>query len=189
MKKNTATLISLGISLAVGLASTASLAAPYIHLDTEQEAVASTEQEAQEEPAEEEAPAEEPQVDEREVYIATWGERIDAYNTGYPLAGHGATFAAAAYDYGVDPRYAPAIARVESGSGQVCSYAYNAWGWGAQSWPNWDTGIYEFTGALASNYGSTLTYDAAAKYNELNPDEWYAQVEQGMYQIWGDTSL
>lgn len=188
MKKNTATLITLCVTLTVALISTVSLAAPFLQKDAATEAPAPVEQEVEEEP-EEEAPAEEPEVDEREVYIATWGERIDAYNAGYPLAGYGSTFAAAAYDYGVDPRFAPAIARVESGSGAVCAYSYNAWGWGATNWPDWGTAIYEFTAALGSNYGSTLTYGIATTYNELNPDEWYAQVEQGMYEIWGDNSL
>jgi DNA recombination protein RmuC len=33
-------------------------------------------------------------------------------------------------------------------------------------------------------YGHTVSYEAALSYNELNPDEWYAQVESCMYQIW-----
>ncbi len=33
------------------------------------------------------------------------GGRIDSYLAGSPLSGQGATFAAAAWDYGVDPRF------------------------------------------------------------------------------------
>lgn len=126
---------------------------------------------------------------EREAFVSTWAERIDAFNAGYPLEGYGRTFAEAAYDNGVDPRFSPAIARVESGSGQSCAYSCNAWGWGASSWPDWDTAIREHVSGLAAGYGHTLTYDMAYSYNELNPDEWYAQVESCMYQIWGDESL
>ena len=43
----------------------------------------------------------------REEFIAEWTGRIDAYLAGSPLAGYGATFAAAAWDYGVDPRCRP----------------------------------------------------------------------------------
>lgn len=121
---------------------------------------------------------------ERDDYIATWAERIDAFNAGYPLEGYGATFAAAAWDCGVDPRYSPAIARVESGSGMNCTYSCNAWGWGSSSWPDWDSAIYAHVAGLAEGYGHTLSYEAALSYNELTPDEWYAQVESCMYQIW-----
>jgi hypothetical protein len=139
-------------------------------------------------PAVEEQPKAEPTpepVDEaRETFVTTWAERIDAFNAGYPLEGYGRTFAEAAYDYGVDPRYSPAIARVESGSGLNCTYSCNAWGWGSSSWGDWETAIYAHVAGLAQGYGHTVSYEAALSYNELNPDEWYAQVESCMYQIW-----
>ena len=124
----------------------------------------------------------------RQEYIDTWGARIDAYNEGYPLEGYGATFAAAAYDYGVDPRISPAIARVESGSGENCFRAHNAWGWGSTSWSDWDTAIWAHVEGLATDYGSTLTYEFAQKYNRVNTDEWYAQVSACMAEIWEDDS-
>lgn len=125
----------------------------------------------------------------RELFVSTWAERIDAFNAGYPLEGYGRSFAAAAYDYGVDPRYSPAIARVESGSGRSCSYPNNAWGWGSASWPDWDTAIRAHVSGLAASYGYTLTWDGAVSYNELSPDEWYGQVESCMHQIWGSDGL
>ena len=142
---------------------------------------------AEEEPAPDET--DDAQDAEREAYVSTWGARIDAYNAGTPLEGYGQTFAAAAHDLGVDPRFAPAIARVESGSGANCAYACNAWGWGTASWGDWDTAIWEYTAALGSAYGSTLSYGAALGYNEAAPDAWYAEVEAGMYQIWGSAAL
>ena len=51
---------------------------------------------------------------DRDTFIAEWAPRIDAYMAGYPLAGYGSVFAAAAWDYGVDPRFSPAISWVES---------------------------------------------------------------------------
>ena len=125
----------------------------------------------------------------RETYVSTWTERIDAFNAGTPLADYGRTFAEAAYDCGVDPRFAPAIARVESGSGAVCAYPCNAWGWGTASWSDWDTAIWEYTAALGAQYGSTLSYEAALSYNEVTPDAWYAEVEASMYQIWESADL
>lgn len=157
----------------------------------EGEAAATTEQvEVTTEQGDGSESAEEPsEEDEEATFIAVWGERIDAFNAGYPLDGYGETFAAAAYAYGVDPRYAPAIARVESGSGSNCTYYCNAWGWGARSWSDWDSAIWGFMGEFAAGYGHTLSYAAAMSYNEMNPDGWYAEVESCMGQIWGDESL
>ena len=121
--------------------------------------------------------------DEREAYVAEWATRIDAFNEGYPLAGYGRVFAEAAYDTGVDPRFSPAIARVESGSGEVCAYSYNAWGWGEQSWDDWESAIRAHVEGLAQNYGTEPTYDIALAYNSSTPDEWYEQVTACMEQI------
>ena len=63
---------------------------------------------------------------ERDAFVAQWAGRIDAYLAGSPMAGQGATFAAAAWDYGVDPRFSPAIAFVESTLGAYCFLPYNA---------------------------------------------------------------
>lgn len=120
----------------------------------------------------------------RETFVTTWAERIDAYNAGYPLEGYGRTFAEAAYDYGVDPRFSPAIARVESGSGENCAFDHNAWGWGSESWPDWDTAIRAHVSGLAENYGPELTMAVAETYNQANVEEWYSLVSLCMEQIW-----
>ena len=126
---------------------------------------------------------------EKDEYVAAWAERIDAFNAGYPLEGYGATFAEAAYDQGVDPRLSPAIARVESGSGQNCMYEHNAWGWGNQSWPDWETAINEHVSGFAAGYGSTLSWDVAATYAPEETEEWYNQVASCMEQIWPSESM
>ena len=120
----------------------------------------------------------------RDIFIGTWAERIDAFNEGYELAGYGSVFAAAAYDYGIDPRYSPAIARVESESGNACFLPYNAWGWGDASWSDWGTAIYAHAQGLSEDYSPTLTYEDAQKYNPAMPDEWYEMVDKYMTQIW-----
>lgn len=134
-------------------------------------------------------PAPAPTVDSREQYISTWAARIDAFNAGWPLAGYGRTFAEAAYDYGVDPRWSPAIARMESSSGTYCFASHNAWGWGDVDWPDWDTAIRSHVRGLASGYGYTLTWDAAQTYCPPNASYWYSAVSSCMYQIWGSDSL
>lgn len=126
---------------------------------------------------------------ERERFVSIWAPRIDAFNEGYPLEGYGRTFAEAAYDYNIDPRFSPAIARVESGSGENCYRDYNAWGWGGIDWPDWDTAIREHAKGLSEGYGYTLTYATAVSYNQVNIDEWYQLVASCMYQIWETDSL
>ena len=155
-------------------------------------APAASDDDADEGATEEEQPAKDepdPAQAERDHFVAVWAERIDAFNAGYPLEGYGAAFAGAAYDYGVDPRYSPAIARVESGSGTNCAYSCNAWGWGSSSWPDWETAIYAHVAGLAESYGYSLSYEGAMRYNSETPDEWYAQVESCLYQIWESDSL
>lgn len=125
----------------------------------------------------------------RDEYVRVWGERIDAFNAGYPLEGYGDVFAAAAYDYGIDPRFSPAIARVESTSGQHCFLPHNAWGWGNASWPDWGTAIYSHVELLAAGYGSTLDYEDARRYNPETTNEWYDQVSMYMEQIWPDDGM
>ena len=122
-------------------------------------------------------------LSEREEFVGAWAPSIDAFNAGYPLEGYGAAFAEAAYDFGVDPRLSPAIARVESGSGQNYAYACNAWGWGTASWGDWESAIYAHVEGLATNYGTELDWGMAARYCPEHPDDWYAQVEGCMAQM------
>ena len=105
-------------------------------------------------------------------FVDHWGARIDAYLTGSPLAGQGRTFAAAAWDYGVDPRYSPAISFIESSRGLYCFKPYNAWGWGHYSWSSWEEAIYAHVGGLSRGYSYTICISDAQKYCE-NWESWY----------------
>ncbi len=109
----------------------------------------------------------------RVAFIAEWTERIDAYLEGSPLEGYGAVFAEAAWDAGIDPRWSPAISNTESGKGQVCFRAHNAWGWGSSDWEDWDTAIRSHVAGLAVGYGYSLTPEAAAVYCPPTPSAWY----------------
>ncbi len=111
---------------------------------------------------------------DKTAFVNQWAPRIDAYLAGSPMAGTGRTFAEAAWDYGVDPRWSPAISYVESSKGAVCFKPYNAWGWGSASWGSWDEAIRAHVAGLARGYGSTLTYEAAKKYCPPNADHWYS---------------
>ncbi|MFR3878161.1 MAG: coiled-coil domain-containing protein [Collinsella sp.] len=100
-------------------------------------------------------------------FINEWTGRIDNYLAGSPMAGQGYNFAVAAWNTGVDPRWSPAIACIESTKGAYCANSYNAWGWSARgggwrSFGSWSEGISAHVAYLGANYGSTLT-PAAAK--------------------------
>ena len=120
---------------------------------------------------------------DQEKFVAEWAPRIDAYLAGSPLAGQGTTFAEAAWQYGCDPRFSPAISMVESSQGRHCFLPYNAWGWGSSSWSSWEEAIWAHVAGLASGYGGQLTYAGAQKYCPPNADEWYASVLANMQSI------
>ena len=109
----------------------------------------------------------------REAFIAEWTERIDNYLAGSPLAGHGSTFAEAAWEAGIDPRWSPAISNTESTKGRVCFKSFNAWGWDQTNWPDWDTAIWAHVSGLARGYGFTISYAYAQRYCPPNYDNWY----------------
>ncbi len=119
----------------------------------------------------------------RAAYVAEWAPRINAYLAGSALAGTGEAFACAAYDYGVDPRFSPAISAVESSKGAKCFKAHNAWGWGRSSWGSWEEAIRAHVAGLARSYGGELTKGAAQKYCTSNPSGWYANVSAQMATI------
>lgn len=78
-------------------------------------------------------------------FINEWTSRIDNYLAGSPMAGQGYNFAVAAWNTGVDPRWSPAIACIESTKGAYCANSYNAWGWSARgggwrSFGSWSRG-------------------------------------------------
>lgn len=108
-----------------------------------------------------------------DAFVSQWTARINNYLAGSPLSGYGETFARAAWTYGVDPRWSPAISCVESTKGAYCFASHNAWGWGSVSWDSWEEAINAHVAGLARGYGYTLTYAAAQKYCPPNADHWY----------------
>ena len=106
-------------------------------------------------------------------FVSTWTARIDAYLAGSPLAGQGRTFAEAAWNNGVDPRWSPAISNTESSKGAHCFAPYNAWGWGDSSWSSWEEAINAHVAGLAANYGYSITYAFAVQYCPPNADHWF----------------
>ena len=120
---------------------------------------------------------------DREAFVNTWAPRIDAYLAGYPLGGHGRTFAEAAWDYNVDPRWSPAISCIESTKGTYCFRSHNAWGWGSVDWPDWDTAIRSHVAGLSRGYGYTISPSNAQKYCPPTWQEWYSSVLSEMESI------
>ncbi|MBP3894150.1 MAG: hypothetical protein J6D34_08940 [Atopobiaceae bacterium] len=131
---------------------------------------------AQQEEEQEQAPAEAAPTSDREAFVNKWAPRIDAYLSGYPLGGHGRTFAEAAWDYNVDPRWSPAISCIESTKGLYCFASHNAWGWGSSSWGDWDSAIRSHVSGLSAGYGYTISPSAAQKYCPPTWEDWYSSV-------------
>ncbi len=110
---------------------------------------------------------------DKAAFVSEWSARLDAYLAGSPLSGQGKTFAEAAWNYGVDPRWSPAISNTESTKGAYCFNPYNAWGWGNVSWGSWEEAINAHVCGLANGYGYTISIAAAKKYNPSNWQHWY----------------
>ncbi|MGI6535552.1 MAG: coiled-coil domain-containing protein [Eggerthellaceae bacterium] len=119
----------------------------------------------------------------KSAFVSTWTKRIDNYLAGSPLAGQGSTFATAAWNYGVDPRWSPAIAYTESSLGAACFKPYNAWGWGTSSWGSWEEAINAHVAGLVHGYGSTISVTAAQKYCPPNWQTWYNKTLAQMNSI------
>lgn len=101
----------------------------------------------------------------RDAFVSYWAARIDAYLAGRPLAGQGTTFAEAAWDNGIDPRWSVATSMVESGGGAACFASYNAYGWLAHgAFSSWEEGISDHAAYLRGTYGTSPTPAAAALY-------------------------
>ncbi|MDR2492007.1 MAG: hypothetical protein LBD25_00885 [Coriobacteriales bacterium] len=120
---------------------------------------------------------------DKKSFVSEWGARIDAYLGSSPLGGHGSAFAEAAWDYGVDPRWSPAISCIESSKGRYCFLSHNAWGWGNTSWSDWDTAIREHVRGLKRGYGYTISVEAAQKYCPPNWEHWYNATLSEMQRI------
>lgn len=117
------------------------------------------------------------------TFVAEWTGRIDAYLAGSPLAGYGATFANAAWTYGVDPRWSPAISNTESSKGRHCFRPHNAWGWGNVSWGSWEEAINAHVAGLARGYGYTISIANAKKYCPPTYMDWYNKTLAEMNKI------
>ena len=117
------------------------------------------------------------------AFMAEWTVRIDNYLAGSPLEGYGAVFADAAWTYGVDPRWSPAISNTESGKGLVCFRPCNAWGWGNTGWPDWETAIRSHVAGLAEGYGYTITQSSAQAYCPPTWESWYGKTLDQMAVI------
>jgi len=111
-----------------------------------------------------------------EAFVLEWTERINAYLDGYPLAGQGETFARAAWEYCVDPRWSPAISMIESTKGKNCFRYHNAWGWSECSWYTWESAIWDHVRGLSERYGYTVSRSYAKMYCPTNDYNWYYNV-------------
>ncbi len=120
---------------------------------------------------------------DKSAFVAEWAPRIDSYLAGSALSGQGSTFAEAAWDYGVDPRWSPAISHVESTKGAYCYYPHNAWGWGGITWGSWEEAINAHVRGLANGYGYTISIEAAQKYCPPTWEHWYSSVSAQMNMI------
>lgn len=119
----------------------------------------------------------------KDEFISMWTARIDAYLAGSPLEGQGATFAEAAWNNGVDPRWSPAISNTESSKGVKCFLPFNAWGWGHSTWGSWEEAINAHVAGLARVYGYSITYANAAKYCPPNTANWFKNTLAQMQMI------
>lgn len=120
---------------------------------------------------------------DKATFVSSWGARINAYLAGSPLGGYGEVFAAAAWDYGVDPRWSPAISLVESSKGMYCFLPHNAWGWGSSSWDSWEEAIDAHVRGLSRGYGYTVSIPNAQKYCPPNWQHWYNTCVSEMEKI------
>ncbi len=120
----------------------------------------------------------------KDAFITEWTGRIDSYLAGSPLSGYGVVFAQAAWDYGIDPRFSPAISNTESTKGANCFMPYNAWGWmGTESWSSWDQSIYAHAKGLSAGYGYSITIAGAQKYCPPTYLDWYEKTLSQMQMI------
>jgi hypothetical protein len=122
-------------------------------------------------------------AEDQDLFVDEWAERIDSYLSGSPLAGKGRIFAEAAWKYGVDPRWSPAISCTESSKGEHCFASHNAWGWGDSSWDSWEEAINAHVRGLARGYGYTITVEAAKKYCPPNWKFWCKTTADEMSAI------
>lgn len=123
--------------------------------------------------------------DEKYSFVSEWAPRIDAYLNRFssPLNDYGAIFASAAYDVGIDPRIAPAIAFVDTSLGRNMVLSRNAWGMDGKDYSNWVDSIYSYSSWYRSMYGSEFTESQARRYSPGNWRAWHAKVSSEMRVI------
>lgn len=110
-------------------------------------------------------------------FVSEWTARIDAYLAGSSLAGYGSLFAEASWEYGIDPRFSPAISNTESTKGANCFRSHNAWGWmGDTTWGSWEESIPAHAQGLAKGYGYTISLANANKYCPPTYEDWYEKT-------------
>ena len=127
----------------------------------------------------------------RDQFISIWTQRINSYLAGSPMAGTGRAFAEASWDAGVDPRWSPAIAHIESTKGRYVPYgnSNNAWGWtayggGFRRFGSFSEGARAHVYYLGRVYGPSITPSAAKKYvGTSHWRYWYSSVLAQMERI------
>jgi glucan-binding YG repeat protein len=114
----------------------------------------------------------------RERWIRKYAYAIDCFNAGWPIEGYGRVFAESAWDAGISPTVAAAIARVESGSFRTLFHS-NGFGWSAYLGSDWETVIRNYSFAFSNGYGYDITYSGALRY-AANGQEgyWLSLVNQ-----------
>ena len=123
-------------------------------------------------------------VKSKQEFVDKWAVRIDKYLEGTPTAGNGKFYAQYAWDFGVDPRWAPAISNTESSRGYNCFRPFNAWGFGQYDFTSWEEGIKQVISTLSSSlYGSYLTKKAASIYCPPTWQDWYKHTADEMARI------
>lgn len=114
---------------------------------------------------------------DKQAFVDEWGVRIDRYLAGSPTAGCGRIYAEAAWNYGIDPRYSPAISYLESSKGAACFQPYNAWGWmSGIRYTSWEESINAHVRGLSRGYSYTVSVSDAKKYCPPNWEHWYNTV-------------
>lgn len=103
-----------------------------------------------------------------------------------PLADYAEHIVKAGEEHGVEPELIAAISVIESGGGKITFLPYNAWGWGRQSWPNWETAINEYAAGLAKGYiskGIDTPAEIAPIYCPPNQSSWRNKVNSVLYEL------
>lgn len=102
---------------------------------------------------------------------------------GAPLAKYAENIVIAGEKYGVEPELVAAIAVIESGGGKINFRPFNAWGWGRQSFRNWEDAIDRYTQGLANGYvarGLDTPQKIAPIYCPPNRYNWARNVSNVM---------